>query len=525
MIYYLINSQVGLDAVKARNDGYTINISWFKSYSTDGYQLAHHIYYSTAASTVYSEGVKFLYLDGYTNVDITDLVPGQLYYFSVRPVEYNSLIVNPDQLPSENNFKIYPESLLRNNITATDLVIPLLDVTGFPDYGVIKVGVELIHYLAVDATNNNLLLTSISQRGYGGTEAREHTTDGYDGYRYWNPTITYFLGKEYTQFDNIYPGQCRFDLDHNAFNVVDGYKQVTKDLLTTDLSGSDEYNVDFNSYDYDGWHRTDPVLLLQGACVGSYLSGEQFCADGYEGVGRMLRGIPLQERILQRQEYLLNITGEPVVLIRRQRTGIVCNCYLPTSEYPDDRCPRCYGTKFVIGWEQYFNPRRSDGRIMVRFSPADEDLKMQEAGLESELNTDCWTLTVPTIKDRDILIRFDQNDNEEYRYEVLSVNRNRTALRLEGAQKMRVQRIRKFDVAYQIRAFKNTSTEPVTMSTTMTNAFGIGPHKHDFVTSNQSPDKMSQLTSIVQGHNHTVVWDGTKLVVLEALSHSHDILM
>ena len=409
--------------------------------------------------------------------------------------------------------------------TATDLTIPLVDAIGFPTYGIVKVGTELIQYLSVDTVNNNLLLTNINQRGIYNTAARMHDTDGYDGYYYQDPTITYYLGQESTIFDRIYSGTCRFDLDHYSFNVVDGYKQVTKDLLTTDLSGSDEYNQDFNSYDYDGWHRTDPVLLLSGGCVGSYLSGEQFCADGYDGVGRMLRGIPLQERILQRQEYMLSITGEPIALIRRQRTGIICNCYLPTSEYPDDRCPKCLGGKFVLSWEQYFNPRRSDGRIMVRFSPADEDLKMQEAGMESELTTDCWTLTVPTIKDRDILIRFDQNDNEEFRYEVLTVNRNRTALRLEGAQKMRVQRIRKFDVAYQIKAFRNTSTEPVKMSTTLTNAFGIGPHKHDFVTTaTQSPDKMTQLTSVVQGHNHEVLYVSGQLVISEVLGHSHDIL-
>lgn len=529
MIYYLIGANAGLNAVDARNDGYTINISWFKPYSSDGYELAQNIYYSTSRDTLFSEGIKYVYIDGYENVDIPNLTPGQLYYFCARPVEYDSIIVDANALPNAyDNLKVYAQNLLRSDITSSQLTIPLLDVTDFPDFGVIQVGAEYIQYLSADRINNNLVLSSITQRGVWGTVARSHTTDGYDGYNYYDPTINYVLGKESSMFDQIYSGECRFDWQEYSFNVTDGYKQVTKDILTTDLSGSDEYNQDFNSYDYDGWHRTDPVLLLSGGCVGSYLSGEQFCADGYDGVGRMLRGIPLQERILQRQEYMLNITGEPVALIRRQRTGIVCSCYLSTGEYPDDRCPKCLGTKYVIGYEQYFNPKRSDGRIMVRFSPADEDLKMQEAGMESELITDCWTLTVPTVKDRDILVRFDQNDNEEFRYEVLTVNRNRTALRLEGAQKMRVQRIRKFDTAYKIKAFRNTSTEPVSMSTTITNAFGIGPHKHNFVYSaTQSPDKMNQLTSIVQGHNHEVMYDINtgKLIVLEVLGHSHNILI
>jgi hypothetical protein len=529
MIYYAINTDVGIDATISNGDGYSVITKWFKAFSNfDGYSVAYNLYYSTVRENVFSEGVKFISYDGYLSADISDLTPGQLYYFSVRPVEYNPVVTDLSKLPSSfNNLKVYPETLLREDITSSQLLIPLIDSTDFPDYGVIKIGIELIQYLSVDRINNNLILTSASQRGYWNTEARIHNLDGYDGYGYWNPAVTFFAGKEYSSFDRIYPCQSRFDLDHNAFTLADGYKQVTKDLLTTDLSGSDAYNVDFNSYDYDGWHRTDPVKLISGECVGSYLSGEQFCADGYDGVGRVLRGIPLQERILQRQEILLSITGEPVVLIKRQRTGIVCSCVLPTSEYPDDRCVRCLGTKFVMGYEQYFNPRRSDGRIMVRFSPADEDLKMQEAGLESELITECWTLTVPTVKDRDILIRFDQDGNEEFRYEVLSVNRNRTVTQLESAQRMRVQRIRKFDIAYQINAFRNTATLPAKVNTSITNAFGIGPHKHEIVTNEQSPDKFSQLSSIVQAHNHQVVWDASanKLVVIEALGHTHEILI
>lgn len=524
-----MNSNVGLDLLSANGDGYSINMKWFRASSTDGYSIAYHLYYSENKYNVFSEGVKFISFDGYTNVDIVDLIPGQLYHFSVRPVEYNSVTSSPLNLPiAFNNLAVYPESLLSKNISSTDLLIPLIDVDSFPDFGIIKIGIELIQYLSIDRVNKNLVLTNISQRGYLGTDARIHNIDGYDGYYKWSTTVYYTLGKESTLFDRIYPCQARFDINNYSFTIPDGYKQITKDLLTTDLSGSDAYNEDFNSYDYDGWHRTDPVKLLKGECVGSYLSGEQFCADGYDGVGRMLRGISLQERILQRQEMLLSMTGEPVVLIRRRRTGIVCKCVLPTSQYPDDRCPHCLGGGVVLGYEQFFNPRRSDGRIMVRFSPGDEDLKMQEAGLESELTTDCWTLTVPTIKDRDILVRFDQDNNEEFRYEVLSVNRNRTAVQLESAQRMRVQRIRKYDTAYQIPTFRDTSTQPKKVSTAITNAFGLGPHFHTItVEPSKSQDKFGQLTSVSLGHNHVVRWNAStnKLEVLESLGHVHDILI
>ena len=68
------------------------------------------------------------------------------------------------------------------------------------------------------------------------------------------------------------------------------------------------------------------------------------------------------------------------------QTGITCACYLPSSEYPDDRCPYCHGTKFVIGYEQYYNPRRSDGRILIRVGPTPENLKMYDDEFEKFYN-------------------------------------------------------------------------------------------------------------------------------------------
>ena len=78
-----------------------------------------------------------------------------------------------------------------------------------------------------------------------------------------------------------------------AYTVSDGYATQT-DILTTNLSASDTNLADAPRYDGVGWHRTDPGALLRGECVGSYYGGEQWCADGYLGVGRQLRGIPLQ---------------------------------------------------------------------------------------------------------------------------------------------------------------------------------------------------------------------------------------
>lgn len=944
MPHYTNPVRAGLDAVTSIGDGYSINIRWFQAYpNIKTNKIAHHIYFSTIKENVFTEGIKYVSIDDYIDANIIDLTPGQEYFFSVRPVEYDPDLFNLELLPiAYDNLRVYPTSLLRQNISDTDLIIPLLDVTDFPPSGLIKIGVELIQFLSVDLINMNLLLNNIDQRGAYNTNARPHNISGFDGYYTWDPIITLFTKKESTSFDRIFACQCRFEYPNHPFTLIDGYRQVTKDLLSTDLSTADAANVDFPMYDYAGYHRTDPVQLLNGTCVGSYIGGQMGCIDGY-GNYNIFRGFSLQDRNTQRQEIELSVTGKPAALIKRVQTGITCACYLASSEYPDDRCPlcfasgtlintksgfipienikigdevlssdgefrkvlntfkhkyngklqsistntttspilctpdhkflslggshnnpkgcgpnsnckeyikrgdgnkrsrngikqlpsgrwharvqiknhprkilgtfdtkieaqlvidnylkehqcsghhiiskeakdlyfnkdwlinanyryindikkinipnqfisskrkgnkffevdekflwivglylaegssnsgsinfslhkneieyhnkiinyfnknnyntsvrkssengvtvtvfgtslsewfpiwlgrgcknkkipqelmylpddksqallqglfdgdgtkrdeelvqtseilalqvteilhrlgkqpnvrriinntltpkgnkrkiaygvsrekntffhknrkgrwqfnhklltlikknniinydgsvynlevegehnyvvqnivaeNCYGTKFVFGYEQYFNPKRSDGRIMVRPGPTDENLKMYESGLESEFPINLWTLTVPTIKTRDVIILFDQEDNEEFRYEVMNVTRNNTILGQQGGQLFKVMRIRKFDPAYQIRAFRNTAMFPAKLSTSIGMTMpGIPPHIHTIVINENtlSLTQINQTTDVIQGHSHPI----TNGIIQEVLGHNHSIII
>lgn len=507
----------GIDHVASLGDGYSINIRWFQAYaSNQNNNIAYHIYYSTKKNNVYSDGVKFVSIDDSLEATIIDLTPGQDYYFSVRPIEYSGSLEN---LPiSHNNLRFYPTSILTSNISDSSLIIPLLDVSDFTNSGIVKVGTELIQYSSI--SGNSLILNSISQRGYNSTKIRYHYTDGYDGYYYQDSTVSLWGGVELLTADRIYVCQSRFEYPNHAFTITDGYFQVEKDILTTDLSISDEQNVNFTPYDYSGYHRTDPALLLSGGCVGSYIGGEMGCIDGYGNVN-IVRGMSLQERNNQNQEVLLNLTGRPVVLLKRSTTGIVCSCYQPSSEYHDDRCPLSFGTKFTVGYEPYFNPRRSDGRILVRIGPTEENVKMYESGLESEFPLDLWTLTVPTIKPRDIIVMFDNEDNEEFRYEVSGVGRNNTILGLQGGQKFKAIRIRKTDPAYQIPIFKNTATFPYKINTSIGFTTGITPHTHTITGSNQDQSNWTQITSMSQGHSHEVRLVNGVLTIMPNLGHTH----
>lgn len=523
MVYYPNPINAGLETVASLGDGETIAVRWWRAYpSSTSNKIAYHIYCDTNESTLFHSGVKLVALGSTLEANVKNLIPGQLYFFSVRAVEYSPLSDYEETLiPIYDDLYILPETYLSEDIDANQLNIPVISVENFRSSGVLKIGTELIQYDSING--NNFILSSINQRGYNSTRASRHGVDGYDGYNIWQQIIQPYFN-EFLEADRVFICQSRFQYPNHPYTLIDGYAQVTKDILSTDLSVSDEKNIDFPAYDYSGYHRTDPVDLLNGLCVGSYIGGEQGCIDKYGNVN-MVRGFSLQDRNNQLQEMLINSTGRVAVLLRRQQTGILCACYESLSEYPDDRCPKCGGTKFASKYEQYFYPRSSDGRIRVRLSPADEALVMKESGFESEMSLEMWTLTDPTIKTKDVIVLFDLAGNEEFRYEVIKVGRNNLLQGNQGAQKLSTQRIRKTDPVYQIRIFGDTSKYPQKLTTTIGFVEGIPPHVHEITRNEHDPSTWSQMTSVSQGHNHYVVFKNGNLIVQDDLGHHHDIVL
>lgn len=516
----------GLRFAGSKGDGYAVEINWYKATASLDYTLAYNVYYSTIREDLFDEGIKFVVTNpAQTSTNVIGLIPGDVYYFAVRATQFESELFDPTTLKDDpNSYQIYPETVLLQDMTDTDMEIFVDpdDIELFPAIGFVQIGIEIIYYTGLDLVDGKLL---VETRGVYNTEARSHTTDGYDGYDTWEPIVKFWKGFEEDN-TSVYLEENKFENQY-AFTTVDGYKEVLRDILTTDLAGSDASNTGFPAFDYSGYRRTDPVDLLAGRCVGSYFGGEHNCADGYLGVGNQVRGVAVSDQNTQREEVLLSITGEPVVLFRRMWTGKRCKCFTSTRESVDSRCPVCFGTGFVTGYDQYFNPRRSDGRIMVRFGPSVDDLEPTDSGLESTLKPDCWTLVVPAVKDRDFIIRFNEDGTEEFRYEILNVTRNRTILTESGAQKFGAQRIRKTDIIYQVAGIRNTATMPQTLTT------GIGfirgpngtsiPHTHTFVINENivSASQINQTTSISQGHNHTI----KNGVMIDSFGHTHDIII
>lgn len=523
---YLSHAKEGISGAISQGDGYAIALEWTQAYpDVNPYQVIYNIYYSTLLKDVFNEGIKNVSIvDDTFTTTLFELTPGDTYYFAVRATEYDPGWYDPNLLP--NGFpglKVYPETVLTAVISDISTQIPISDINEFPTTGIIQIGVELIRYSSKDLITNSLVVANASDRGFLGTQARLHQIDGYDGYVVQDPFVRFWKGFE-EENTTIYQSTSLFAYPNFPRTNTDGYREVFKDNINTDLSADETLQVDFQSYDYVGWHRTDPVSLLAGDCLGTYYGGEQFCADGY-GVGFQLRGIPFNEVNNQRQEELLEIDGEPCCLLRRRTTGITCSCYEPTTQNPGLRCSFCYGTGFVTGYDQYFFPKRSDGRILVKFGPTDDDVKIEDEGLEGYFIPNCWTLTVPALKSRDVLIRFNVDGTEEFRYKILKVTRNRLLNSISGAQKFDAVRVRRTDPIYQWRAFRNTAMFPQTITTgigLVPGPGGIAPHTHNLVINENTLTlgQINETTSVARGHNHEI----RSGVVQMSLGHTHPLI-
>lgn len=525
--YYFPQTLVGIKSAVSLENGFVIKIDWTKAYPTNStYSLGYNIYYSTKESDVFKEGPKYLSLgQNITSVEIDDFTPGDTYYFAVRATQFLSSWMNLNSLPNSGESKVYPESSLAQDVLLNDNIINLSDASLFPAYGVIQLGTELIQYSNVDYNNNQLLNLT---RGFLSSNIRFHNTDGYDGYYIQDPFVKIFKGLEEANY-KIFQETSNFKYPNYAYTEADGYK-YNKDLLYINTQNSDENEADFPFYDKVGWRRTDPKDYLTGKCIGSYFGGERYCADGYDGVGRQLRGLSATDESARRQELLLEQVGKEAVLLRRNWSQIRCSCYSPIKQYPDDRCPKCFGTGFVYSYEQFFNPRRSNGRILVRLEAADEDIPYQDVGLENTYAPAGWTLLYPSIKDRDVLIIYDSYDSEleESRFEITKVTRNFLFYGTYGAQKFALARIRKTDPIYKINVFSDSSTMPEQIQTGLALSPGILPHSHTITISEKitSISQINQLTSSnganeQQQHSHEV----RNGIVLPALGHTHTLIL
>jgi hypothetical protein len=210
-------------------------------------------------------------------------------------------------------------------------------------------------------------------------------------------------------------------------------------VVITDYTDNDKKF--FQGFDFCGYHRPLPQHILQGKDdCGSYLGGE------FNGQ----RGMNIYDRMLNREEVLLDQTGEPVILLKRIWDGQQCSCMHTNRPHPKVKsCKKCFGTGMTGGYAQYLNKRREDLKLMVKFKDTLEDLKLTpHSHLEQAYEPQCWSLAMPALRDRDVVVRFDFSGDIEYMYEILNITKEKLLYTHYGRQNLSLKRMDKTDILY-----------------------------------------------------------------------------
>lgn len=527
---FFIDSGAGLEAALDQGVGTEAELKWSEAAPyTEGNLVVYNIYHSTKRVEVFEDPPRLLVMA--LSTTIGGLPPGNTHFFGVRAAEFDPVVSNLSGLqPAGPNTYAYPSAVLDGYLEAADQVVPLDSVEGFPDKGVAIIGDELIRYASV-LQFPPALMVSPHGRGYEGTVAESHISGSeirlYHGREDGNTIIAQatptFQKPEWAltwvKSDGYGPDGYRDGYDGYDAERQDGYyfhRQVKRDILTTDGSNNDN-SGDFPRFDYCGSYRgMSPAQLWQGQCVASYFGGIQ------KRDGVFVRESDIRNHMLQREELLLESTGEPFVLMRRLWTGIRCSCHMLRREHADQRCPICFGTGFVNGYHQFMNPRRSDSRILVRVDPASEDLRIEDkGGLTPDYKPGSWTMAFPAVKDRDVLVRFNEDGTEAFRYEILDVTRVRAFFGQSGVQKFNMQRFPRTDIIYQFPVTRTTAPFPETLETSTESGPGIPPHSHTIIVPSHRPlEQIEGGTSVNQHHHHTV----RNGKIVPVLGHTHSMI-
>lgn len=394
-----------------------------KNYNDEVFVL---VYENTERLRVFDDP-KYIALSTIQESVINGLETGKPMSFGARALALPSGILDADGMTVVyDDFYLLPDqTVLTQGMGESDLIIRVESTEGYPEAGLLQIGTEVIRYNSVNRDNNSFVIPA-NGRGVLNTVAGVYIE---------NDDVELFL-------------KCTDDntvISLGTPTYQDGYgpgRELNNEgLLVTDFTDNDQ--IFFQGFDFCGYHDDLPQHTLSGknnADCGSYLGGE---VNGF-------RGFNLYENMLNREEVLLDQTGEPVILLKRIWNGETCECVDPRKIHPKMRsCNVCYGTGYVGGFTQFTNLRRYDRRIMVHFNETAEDLPHgEEKHLFQDFEPNGWTLPIPAIRDRDLIIRFDLTDDIEFIYEVLNTSREKLIFRQYGRQNIALKRLDKTDIVY-----------------------------------------------------------------------------
>lgn len=416
----------GIKRVSDCGTGDQLKVEWNtplkRAYLADTYVL---VYKNTSRLDIFDSDPDFIMSSDVEEYYLTGLTTGETLSFAARAMEtYKDAIDTTGMSELTTGVFSFPNSTtISRQILDTDTKIYVDSVDGYPQSGYLIIGTEVIRYTSVSVADNAFLVPTNGRALLGSSAG------------------IYIIGDEVKFFTN-----CR---DDNTVIIMatptfqDGYeidREIAGEgLVVTDYSDNDQKF--FQGFDFCGYHRTMPQESLAGQDdCGSYLGGD---FNGW-------RGFDIFDRLLSREEVLLDQVGEPTVLLRRIWTGQICSCMNMRRSHPKLKgCKECFGTGYVGGYTKYNNRRREDARVMVSFAEAAEDLKLGSyEHLQQEYEPSAWTIPIPAVRDRDLLVRFDFTGDIEFIYEVLDTSKEKIIFKHYTRQRLRLKRMDKTDICY-----------------------------------------------------------------------------
>ena len=415
----------GIKKVSNMGSGDLLRVQWYqpssRSYKGDSYSL---IFNNESRLEIFDSNPKYISNSEEFSADISGLTPGLTTSWAVRALEAFAGTVELDGMDevSSGTYIVPDEVTITEQVLQDATIFDVSSTSGYPASGILVVNnSEVIRYSA--KTDTSFLLPT-GGRGLNGTSA---------GIYLEGDAVGMFLA-------------CQ---DKNSAIVmatptyIDGYESGREidgtGVVVTDYSDNDKKF--FQGFDFCGYHRAIPQDIFQGKSdCGSYLGGD---FNGY-------RGMNLFDRMLNREEVLLDQSGEPIILLKRIWDGEKCSCSDSRRMHPKIKsCKKCFGTGYTGGYAQYNYRRREDGRVMLAFGDTVEDLKLgPHTHLEQNYEPAAWTLPNPAIRDRDLVVRFDFNNDAEYIYEVLDVTKDKLFYRHYTRQRLKLKRMDKTDTVY-----------------------------------------------------------------------------
>lgn len=464
--------EVGIQEVDDLGIGTSVKLVWKYASAPRGFSQVYYNVYRGNSLYSLTAGQPVGLSPANTVID-PNLHPGDGYYYTVRATYFlNNLNLN-ELTQISQDFYQYPNAVTINEIDGyftTDQTGPLSvsSTSGFPTSGLLKIGSEVVTYDSITATSFNIV-----ERDSLGLGSIEEVPNG--------TLVNLFKGVEDTNtvfyrttpsWDSrtvpiqmpLIPGDG-YD-GYQYLQSRDGYRTFFKDNVNEDHSAFEDNNSGIDPKTYCPPTQETFVPLYKKQRCGTFIGGSNV-KKVIPGVNngnpvRIGGGINVFEANYQREEFLLGLTGEPHILLRRKTTGNVCSNISHRHEHPIARCGMCFGTNFQGGYDRFLNDRslrpgepNPNGFIQMRVQPYSDTAPLkQDFGLDvSDVVLETWTLAIPTIKVRDVIIKYIEDEefgflDEEFRYEVINVQRNKLLFGKEGAQRVTLKRLPKDHIVY-----------------------------------------------------------------------------